>query len=200
MIDTNIENENTSPSRPNRHDLAVRQAAAEKTWPAFRAWLIANDATETEADEDRETALHELADALEWNEDGYDVAQHLERQGWDADDGLVDAARRLLDALYVAHDAAVKAWGRDDRTAADLQARRPRAVRASRSTAAGRRRGDQDRRRASEVRRVLRVARARARGRRIARHLRRLRARDSGECVICVRGLLPSVERRSVDC
>lgn len=110
MIDTNIENENTSPSRPNRHDLAVRQAAAEKTWPAFRAWLIANDATETEADEDRETALHELADALEWNEDGYDVAQHLERQGWDADDGLVDAARRLLDALYVAHDAAVKAW------------------------------------------------------------------------------------------
>ena len=112
MTDTNttIENENTSPNRPNRHDLAVRQAAAEKAWPEFRTWLIANDATEAEADEDCETALRELADALEWNEDGYDVAQHLERQGWDADDGLVDAARRLVDALYVAHDEAVKAW------------------------------------------------------------------------------------------
>ena len=112
MIDTNtdVKNETPLPSRPNRHAPAVRQAAAEKMWPAFRAWLIANDATETEADEDRETAQRELADALEWNEDGYDVAQYLERQGWDADDGLVDAARRLVDALYVAHDEAVKAW------------------------------------------------------------------------------------------
>ncbi len=112
MIDTNtdVKNETPLPNRPNRHDLVVRQAAAEKAWPTFRAWLIANDATEIEADEDRATALRELADALEWNEDGYDVAQHLERQGWDADDGLVDAARRLVDALDVAHDAAVKSW------------------------------------------------------------------------------------------
>ena len=112
MTDTNttIENENTSPNRPNRYDLAVRQVAAEKAWPEFRAWLIANDATEAEADTDREDVLPELADALEWSESGYDVAQHLEHKGWDADDGLVDAARRLIDALDVAHDAAVKAW------------------------------------------------------------------------------------------
>ena len=105
-----ISSETGESTRPTRADLAVRQAAATKAWPVFRAWLVSSGATVTEADADREDVLPELADALEWNDDGYDVAKHLEGRGWDADDGLVDAGRRLVDALEDAHDAAVKSW------------------------------------------------------------------------------------------
>lgn len=83
-----ISNETGESTRPTRFDLAVRQAAAVKAWPVFRAWLIRSGASETEADADRENVLPELAAALEWNDNGYDVAKHLEGRGWDADDDL----------------------------------------------------------------------------------------------------------------
>lgn len=105
-----ISNETGESTRPTRFDLAVRQAAAAKVWPVFRAWLIRSGASVTEADADREDVLPELAAALEYNDDGYEVAKHLEARGWDADDELVDAGRCLLDALEDAHDAAVKSW------------------------------------------------------------------------------------------
>lgn len=105
-----VSNKTGESTRPTRFDLSVRQAAAAKAWPVFRAWLISNGASVTEADADREDVLPELASALEYNGDGYEVAKHLDGRGWDADVDLVDAGQRLLDALEDALDAAVKSW------------------------------------------------------------------------------------------
>ena len=71
----------TIPARPKRSDDAVIAAAAKKLAPAVREWL--NDETELKDIE------ADLAQAMKYDSDGYDIARHLDGQ-YSPDAALVE--------------------------------------------------------------------------------------------------------------
>lgn len=90
-------------NRPNEHDDAVCQIAAEKIWPRVKQWL-GDDARDDEAE------IKALARAVRGEGDGYKIARGLERDGWDPNAELVDILDNAGAAKYRACDELTKKW------------------------------------------------------------------------------------------
>lgn len=88
--------------RPDAYHLIVKRIVLEQVLPRVLAWMD-DDAT------DSEEIAKELMEILMPYEDGYEMANKLERRfGWDADSSLVD----LLDGVcfYEAHGKVLGRW------------------------------------------------------------------------------------------
>lgn len=93
------------PKRPSRTDKAITKQVAEKLLPAFAQWMKTDDATV-----DQDDLLNDLIKALDYDDDGYEIARNLDHSGYSPDAelvGILDAAggyRRNI------HGEACKAW------------------------------------------------------------------------------------------
>lgn len=87
--------------RPSRYDTALQRAAAEAIFSEFEEWLGS-----TLDENDRERVVEVLA--RECGQDGYEIAQELEREGYQPDARLVE----ILDGLdtHAEHAKAVRVW------------------------------------------------------------------------------------------
>jgi hypothetical protein len=94
-----------APKRPDRNDDAVLEQAARTLFPDIKRWLQEGG----ESDPDEDEVVEQLAEALKYHDDGYEISKALEDRGWSPDARLVD----LLDNAMqreIAFQNAVKQW------------------------------------------------------------------------------------------
>jgi hypothetical protein len=99
--------------RPVRSTEKIAREAAEAMYPKLHEWLEGQDGYVPEGSEEdeKESVVSRVAKAIQYEENGYQVAKDLERVGWDPDAELVD----LLDTgvsrhKEAAYERAVEAW------------------------------------------------------------------------------------------
>ena len=100
------------PKRPTWPDDYVVRKAAELLAPKLKAWLVECDKHD---DTPLDDIVNDLAKAMDWHTDGYELAKNLEREGWMPDAQMVEV---LESAAFAKHDAVafmckewVKAYG-----------------------------------------------------------------------------------------
>lgn len=85
----------TQSKRPSIHDELIIEKVSQAIAPRIRKWLDAEESV----DEDKQTVEHiaaEIAEAIRFNDDGYEIASELERShGYSPDSELV----RILDGV-----------------------------------------------------------------------------------------------------
>lgn len=93
--------------RPTKNDPEVLKAAAQALLPEVMDWLKCNDSEYTE-----DEILNDLQKALQWNDDGYQIARNLD--SWCPDAALVE----ILDGAYfakgTARSKACEAWVKEN--------------------------------------------------------------------------------------
>lgn len=92
--------------RPTSYDDEVRTQVAELLWPSVEGWLKKNG----EEDPDKEEFFPQLRRALDGTVDGYQIARHLDGEGWVPDVHLVDILDFALAHQMKAHKELVKRW------------------------------------------------------------------------------------------
>lgn len=96
----------TTPKRPSRTDKPITKQVAEKLLPAFAQWMKTDDDDTRQQDD----LLDDLTKALDYDDDGYEIARNLDHSGYSPNAelvGILDAAggyRRNI------HSEACKAW------------------------------------------------------------------------------------------
>ena len=92
----------TYPARPKRSAKFIVQKAAEALAPQVLQWLNQQGTLADIADD--------LARAMEYRSDGYEVARALESRGYSPDEELVEILSGAWSHLIKAHDAALREW------------------------------------------------------------------------------------------
>lgn len=92
--------------RPGVNDPNVVAKHMEAIREKVRAYLI----EEGEPEPDMEQAMEDVARAMQFEFDGYRIAQDLEHCGWNADSHLVEVMEDLAGERRVAQRAVIREW------------------------------------------------------------------------------------------
>lgn len=92
--------------RPSEHNTAVRLAAFEIWWKEHILDTL-KDLDETGIRDSRDNALKLMP---HFSHDGYEIAKDFDSEGWPVDADFVERCDCWSTCLYHAHQAAVKAW------------------------------------------------------------------------------------------
>ena len=93
--------------RPKRNSKEVLEEAAKRLLPRVMEWLSRDGGQSVDADEVRE----QLAKAIRYDDDGYQIAKELDNAGWfEIDADLVEILDAASHHKWEAHAALVKAW------------------------------------------------------------------------------------------
>lgn len=104
--------------RPKPNCKEVVRLAAEMLLPKVIEWL--KEGGDDRAEEERDQILDDLADAIEYEDDGFRIAEQLKSNHyWEPDAGLVEILDRHY--KYDAHKSLVKKWVKDNDIKPELE-------------------------------------------------------------------------------
>lgn len=99
-----------TPVRPSRSSKEIDRIVADGLLPKAIEWLRQGG----EEDSDEEDVRNDLLFALDFYDDGYQIARQLDNKGWAVDSELVDILDNATHYRYQAHSDAVAKWVEDN--------------------------------------------------------------------------------------